>query len=141
MSIETRRRRRSALAGLLAAAFSIVTPGARAQPSPADFAVAVANDRVQEVKRLLAAGADPDTVDRNGDPVLVIAARAGSAATVDLLLAARANVKARNGFGDTALMVASLGGARRTRPQTPGRGCRRESEGVDGADLCRDRRT
>ena len=102
MSIETRRRRRIALAGLLAAAFSIVTPGAGAQTLPADLAVAVANDQVPEVRRLLAAGASPDTVDRNGDPMIVIAARAGNVATVDVLLAARANVKARTGFGDTS---------------------------------------
>ena len=110
MAIEARPPRHVALAGLLALAFSMVAPGARAQSLPADFAVAVANDRVPEVKRLLAAGANPDTVDGNGDPMIVIAARAGNAATVDVLLAARANVNARTGFGDTALMVAALGG-------------------------------
>ena len=72
--------------------------------------------------------------------MLVIAARAGNAATVDVLLAARANVNARNGFGDTALMVAALGGRARTRAQTPGSGRRSESQGLDGADLRRDRR-
>ncbi len=140
MSIEGRRRC-IALAALLATGFSLVAPGAHAQPSPADLAVAAANDRVQEVKRLLAAGADPDSVDRNGDPVLVIAVRAGSAATVDLLLAARANVNARNGFGDTALMVASLGGRSDLVRKLRASRRRRESEGLDGADLRRDRRS
>ena len=40
-----------------------------------DIAIAVANDRAAEVKRLLAAGADPSMTDRHGDPLLVIAVR------------------------------------------------------------------
>ncbi len=75
-----------------------------------DFVLAVVNDRASEVKELLARGMDPDTVDPNGDPVLVVAARAGNRATVDVLLAARANVNQRNRFGDTAIMVAALNG-------------------------------
>jgi len=75
-----------------------------------DLIFAVNNDRAEQVKGLLARGMDPDTVDRNGEPVLVAAARAGNAATVDVLLAGRANVNARSRFGDTAIMVAALGG-------------------------------
>ena len=110
MPIERAQRPRIALAALFVAALCVAAPAARGQQVQADFLVAVANDRVQEVKRLLAAGADPDTADRNGEPALVIAVRAGNVATVDLLLATRANVNARNAFGDTALMVAALGG-------------------------------
>ena len=69
-----------------------------------DFAIAVANDRVGQVKERLARGADPNAVNAMGDPALVAAARAGNAATVDVLLAAKADVNARNKFGDTAIM-------------------------------------
>lgn len=75
-----------------------------------DFAIAVANDRVGQVKEMLARGADPNAVNAMGDPALVAAARAGNGATVDLLLAARADVNARNKFGDTAIMAAALAG-------------------------------
>ena len=62
------------------------------------------------MKALLARGVDPNTVDPNGDPVLYMAARAGNAATVDVLLATKVNVDARNRFGDTPLMGAALEG-------------------------------
>jgi ankyrin repeat protein len=60
--------------------------------------------------RLLARGVDPNSVDPNGEPMLVVASRAGFEPTVDALLRAGAKVDAQNGFGDTAIMVASLGG-------------------------------
>ena len=60
-----------------------------------DFIVAVNNDRVPQVKELLGKGIDPNTVGPNGEPALVLAARAGYAGTVDALLAAKANVNAR----------------------------------------------
>ena len=75
-----------------------------------DFLIAVANDRVVQVRELLAKGVDPNSVNAQGEPALVIAARAGYGATVDALLAAKANVDARSTFGDSAIMVAALGG-------------------------------
>lgn len=75
-----------------------------------DFVFAVANDRVDEVKSLLARGMDPNTVDPNTDPVLLVAARLGYQDTLNALLAARADVDRRNRFGDTALKVAALNG-------------------------------
>jgi hypothetical protein len=74
------------------------------------FVQAVAVDRTNEVAALLARGIDPNTVDPNGDPVLLVAARAGFEPTVDALLRAGAKVDAKNRFGDTAIMVAALGG-------------------------------
>ncbi len=47
----------------------------RAQQTLEDFFVFVANDRVADVKALLARGVDPDSVDKNGDPAIVVAAR------------------------------------------------------------------
>jgi uncharacterized protein len=81
-----------------------------AQPLYDDLIFAATNDRAEQARSLLARGLDPDTVDPNGDPVLVIAARAGNAATVDVLLAGRAKVNARNRYGDTAIMAAALNG-------------------------------
>jgi ankyrin repeat protein len=112
--IDGRRRLMKVAAGVAAgfvlAAYLAPAPVAQAQSVEEDFAIAVFNDRVAEVKRLLAAGASPDTTDKNGDPVIVIAVRAGSTASLDLLLGARANVNATTKFGDSALMVAALGG-------------------------------
>jgi hypothetical protein len=50
---------------------------ARAQQLYDDFVLAIENDRAEEVKRMLARGMDPNTVTRDGDPVLLSAARAG----------------------------------------------------------------
>ena len=95
------------VAALLGAA---VAATALAGPREDDFIVAVDNDRVGQVKEMLAHGMDPDTVNAAGEPALVVAARAGNAATVDLLLGAKANVNARSKFGDTAIMAAALSG-------------------------------
>ncbi len=73
-----------------------------------DLIAAVTNDRVDEVKALLARGMDPDSVDRNGEPMLCIAARNGYVATVTALLTAHAKVDLPNAFGDTPLMLAAL---------------------------------
>ena len=73
-----------ALAAAILCAAAVV---ARAEPAPDDFFIFVANDRVAEVKAMLANGVDPDSVDKNGDPAIVIAARGGNAATLDILLA------------------------------------------------------
>ncbi|MEO8487299.1 MAG: ankyrin repeat domain-containing protein [Betaproteobacteria bacterium] len=83
---------------------------AAAQNLLEDFFIAVANDRVGEVRTMLARGVDANSVDANGDPALVVAARAGNAAVVDALLAAKADPERRNRWGDTAMMVASLNG-------------------------------
>jgi ankyrin repeat protein len=110
VTIDRRPARRFVIATLAIAALCLALPATSAQPAPDDFVVAVVNDRVQELKRMLAAGADPDMLDNNGDPVLVIAVRAGNGASVDVLLATRLNVNARTKFGDTAMMIAALSG-------------------------------
>ena len=73
-------------------------------------------------------------LDRNGDPALVIAVRAGSTGTLDLLLGTRVNVNATTKFGDTALMIAALSGRlelvkklRREAPRSIRRAGRRSS--------------
>jgi ankyrin repeat protein len=110
MTPDRRPAWRRMAAALAIAALVIASPVPGAQPVPDDFVIAVVNDRAQEIRRMLAAGADPDMLDNNGDPVLVIAVRAGNAASVDVLLATRLNVNAKTKFGDTAMMVAALSG-------------------------------
>ena len=82
----------------------------KAQGLLSDYFLAVANDKVSDVRDYLKRGVDPNSVDANGDTGLITAARAGNAATVDVLLAARADPERRNRFGDTAMMVAALNG-------------------------------
>jgi ankyrin repeat protein len=94
---------------LAAAILCAVATLGRAEPAPDDFFIYVANDRVDEVKQMLAKGVDPDSVDKNGEPAIVLAAR-NNPKTLDVLLATKVNVNARNGFGDSAIMVAALGG-------------------------------
>ncbi len=72
--------------------------------------IAVSNDCASQVREFLAKGVDPNTVGPNGEPALVLASRAGYTATVDALLAAKANVDARSSVGDSAIMVAALTG-------------------------------
>jgi ankyrin repeat protein len=96
---------RAALCALLLAPLP-----ALAQKAYDDLILAVVNDRVGELKSLLARGADPDSVDPGGDPLLVIAARNGNLATVDALLLAKAKPDAKNAHGDSAMMLAALKG-------------------------------
>jgi uncharacterized protein len=74
------------------------------------FVQSVATDRSDDVAALLARGMDPNTVDPTGEPMLVVAARAGWQPTIELLLRAGAKIDGKNGFGDTAIMVAALNG-------------------------------
>ena len=94
---------------LAAVALAFALP-AFAQQILDDFFIAVANDRVPDVRALLKRGVDPNSVDASGDTGLIVAARAGSAATVDVLLAAKADPERRNRWGDTAMMMAALNG-------------------------------
>ncbi|HLX27098.1 MAG TPA: ankyrin repeat domain-containing protein [Casimicrobiaceae bacterium] len=75
-----------------------------------DLTQAVANDRVDEVKRLLARGMDPNSVNADSEPMLCTAARNGSAQAAQALIAAKANVDIANRYGDTPMMLAALKG-------------------------------
>ena len=95
---------------LSVALFGCAALGASAQGLLDDFAVAIANDRAEEVSRLVARGMDPNSVDAKGDTPLCIAARSGASRSVDALLAAKANPNRANRFNDTPLMLAALNG-------------------------------
>jgi uncharacterized protein len=102
-------RRRFIVAGVCALLAVLAVPSF-SQRLYEDVIVAVVNDRAAELKTLLARGVDPNIVDPNGDALLFIAARSGYQASVDVLLAAKANVNAKNRFGDTPIMAAALNG-------------------------------
>src|SRR3954464_13164347 len=75
-----------------------------------EMVAAVKQDRPEVVAGLIKRGFDPDTSDQEGNTLLMIAAKEGSAAAVKQLLAARAKVESRNEFGETALMMAAIKG-------------------------------
>ncbi|NMG74068.1 ankyrin repeat domain-containing protein [Aromatoleum diolicum] len=64
----------------------------------------------QQLVQLLNRGLDPDTVDAQGNTLLMLAARDGNAQTVEALLKYRPKVSRRNPAGDSALMLAVLKG-------------------------------
>ncbi|MGL1833442.1 ankyrin repeat domain-containing protein [Rhodocyclaceae bacterium SMB388] len=59
---------------------------------------------------LLNRGIDPNTIDEQGNSLLILAAGGGHAATVNAILEYRPNVSHRNLAGDSALMLAALRG-------------------------------
>lgn len=59
---------------------------------------------------LLQRGLDPDTVDAQGNTLLILAAREGQTAAVEALLKQRVRIDYRNPAGDSALMLAVLRG-------------------------------
>lgn len=63
-----------------------------------------------ELAVLLGKGIDPDTVDENGNTLLILAVREGQLATVQTLLKYKPRLAYRNPAGDSALMLAVLGG-------------------------------
>lgn len=70
------------------------------------FVRAVQQNRLAEVRTLLEQGADPNTKNSQGSPVLVVAANRGFTEMAQLLLEKGAKVDARRKDGDTALLVA-----------------------------------
>ena len=103
-------RKRIAAGALCAFAGFGLTAAAPAQDLYERFVQAVVADRSDDVRAMLARGMDPNTVDPNGDPVLLIAARSGWQTTVEILLAGGAKVDAQNRFGDRPVTVAALNG-------------------------------
>jgi ankyrin repeat protein len=71
---------------------------------------AVHEGDVKTVASFLDRGLDPNTTDRDGQTILMMATRLGHRNLVELLIARKANVASRSPQGDTALMFASLKG-------------------------------
>jgi len=64
----------------------------------------------QTLSSLLKRGIDPDTVDAQGNTLLILAAREGQTVAVEALLKYRVRIDYRNPAGDSALMLAVLRG-------------------------------
>jgi hypothetical protein len=64
----------------------------------------------RQLTGLLDRGIDPNTVDQQGNSLLILAAREGQLDTVEALLKYRARIDYRNLAGDSALMLAVLRG-------------------------------
>jgi len=77
----------------------------------ADFAKAVKFDDASEVKSLLKKGVNPNIVDANGSPMLVLATREKSLKVIDVLLGDQnIDVDLSDKNGETPLMLASIDG-------------------------------
>ena len=103
---------RAALAAAFACAALSALVAAPAQAAPIDTLIkAVKFDDVDGVNKLLAKGMDPNSVDNQGIPLLVIAAREKSDKVGAALLAnSKTNIEAEDKAGENALMMASLAG-------------------------------
>jgi len=72
------------------------------------------HNKVEEVKTLLANGADVNYIDKFGDTALMRASSSGNAEVVKILLDHGADVNIQDNYGKTALKVASKRGYKRT---------------------------
>lgn len=73
---------------------------------------ATRNGNVKTLQELLVKGVDPNTTDREGTTLLMNAATAGHLDAARVLVGAKARVNARNQFGESPLMMASIRGHR-----------------------------
>ena len=103
MSDRTRTLR---IAGALV---SVVLSGAQAAEVSEAFFTAVLRDSASDIRRLLLRGADPNQIDPQRGPALVVAAAARSQHALKALLESpETNVDITNGKDETALMQAAL---------------------------------
>lgn len=100
------------LRGLLLACWVLLSVGvSHAQGSSYEDALSSARlGDTRQLAGLLARGVDSDTVDAQGNTLLILAAREGHAQTVQTLLQYRPKLGWRNLAGDSALMLAVLKG-------------------------------
>jgi ankyrin repeat protein len=76
-----------------------------------DFTKAVKFNDVKQVKLLLSQGINPNTVDSNGNPMLVLAIKDRSNAVIEVLLSTKGmDVDLSDKNGETPLMMASING-------------------------------
>lgn len=80
----------------------------RGGPGRTPLHYAALEDRVEEVRGLLATGADPDAQDRQGFTPLHFAAQQGAVSSAQLLAAAGAQVNIPDVFGNTPLHKAAF---------------------------------
>lgn len=106
--------RRRAVAGLVVAVASGIgglTAGPAWANAQDDFLVAVKNDRVSQVLSMLLRGMDPNVIDEEGNPAIVLALREKAYQVADILTKAVGfKPDLPNRFGETALMYAAMQG-------------------------------
>ncbi|MFO7845167.1 MAG: ankyrin repeat domain-containing protein [Balneolaceae bacterium] len=103
------------LAALLFAAFS---PAFAMQNDKTNTDFVVADNIIEAINEidiislnvLLAEGADVDTLDKEGNTPLMLAAKIGNPRMIDIILAHNPEIDRRNNDGNTALMIASANG-------------------------------
>jgi len=98
------------LLALAAALLLATSPAARAQSSLDDLLKAADKGDVTTVALYLNKGLDPNSTDKLGQTLLMIAAVEGHEELVKLLISRKADVRRRSPAGDSALMLASLKG-------------------------------
>ncbi len=86
----------------------LLTP-ARAQDSEEDLFAYAMGGEVEEVRRLLDAGVNPNAADEDGETVLMFAVSSSIPEVVEMLLGAGANVYSKSSSGSTALMATVIG--------------------------------
>ncbi|HUW36862.1 MAG TPA: ankyrin repeat domain-containing protein [Rhodocyclaceae bacterium] len=95
---------------VIAAACVIAAAGHSFAGAYDDLLGAIDNNDSSLVAQLLVRGMDVDTVDREGNTLLMRAAREGHNHILELLLRNKANVLKINKYGDSALLLAAFNG-------------------------------
>lgn len=96
---------------LLTTASATVAPTVQAKASAGDWWVYVHNDKVSDIRELLAKGSDPNVRYTNGQPALMRAVVDGAWGVFDALAAdPRTDVNAVNPANETALMYLAVAG-------------------------------
>ena len=75
-----------------------------------DILRAAEANETDKVAALLGRGMDANTSDQAGTTLLMIAARNGNEALLELLLKNRVNAMRQNSYGDSAILLAAMGG-------------------------------
>ena len=106
------RGRRGLLRALAAAGSGFAASAfAQAEGVYEKMLAAVESNAESEVRRLLALGVDVNTADKEGNTLLMLAARRAHREVALVLIGAGARLVIRNRFGETPLLYAALGGS------------------------------
>lgn len=98
-------------AAMLLFVLFLVSPSGFTQPGSYENSLSSARlGDTRQLVDLLNRGIDPNTIDEQGNTLLILAANGGHVRTVEAILPYRPNVSQRNLAGDSALMMAVLRG-------------------------------
>ena len=92
-------------------AIFLVSLSARSSAGAYEDAVrSISNGDPGSLASVLQRGLDVDSVNREGDTLLMLASKEGNINVINVLLKLKAKVNAKNGLGETALMLAAVRG-------------------------------